>query len=75
MGNDVQLFDLLKFSKMVKWFKTVWAKSFFVVAGIIVGYVSGVTAVEWRIISDCKHLNAFRIDISTYSCNMKLVEK
>lgn len=73
--GDAYFGDVIKIGSIYKWFRSVWAKSFFVVLAFFVGFTSGGTATEWRIMSDCKHLNAFRVDINAYSCNMKVIEK
>lgn len=75
MGNELNVFDIVKFGKFVRWFKTVWAKSLFVVVSFILGYCIGVHAIESRINGDCKYLNSFRIDHLSYSCNRKVNEQ
>ena len=75
MGNDVNFFDLVKFDRFVRWFRSVWAKSLFVVVAFVLGYYIGEYAVESRIIGDCKYLNAFRIDHLSYACNRRVNDR
>lgn len=73
--SEAGLGDIVRLDKIVKWFKTIWAKSFFVVVGTAAGFFAGQAAIEWRIIGDCKYLNSFRIDHLSYTCNRKVNEQ
>lgn len=70
--NDAGLGDIVKIERIVRWLKSVWARAFFAVAGLVIGFYMGVTIVESRIIGDCRYLNSFRIDHLSYSCNRKV---
>ncbi len=75
MGNEVSLTEILKLDVVLKRLKFIWSKSFFAVVALLIGIAAGESIVEWRIISDCKYLNAFRIDNLAYSCNRKVNEQ
>lgn len=74
MGENVY-FDNINVDKVTKWFKTIWSKSFFIVIALLIGIFIGESAVEKRIIGDCKYLNSFRIDHLSYACNRKVNEQ
>lgn len=74
MSNEVNILDLIKTDKIVKWLRPILSKSFLTVCAIYFGYYVGEIMIERRIIADCKYMNSFRIDYYAYSCNRKLTE-
>ena len=52
--------------------KQTWAKSFWPLLALLLGFLIGVLATTSSIINDCKYAGAFRIDSQAFGCQRKI---
>lgn len=52
--------------------KRVWAKSFWPLLALLLGFLIGVLATTGSIINDCKYAGAFRIDTQAFTCQRRI---
>lgn len=64
--------DLIGVRDFTKKFNNWWAKSFVVIAAVVLGYFVGSFNAQGRILDDCKINSVFRIGEQSFTCMRKM---